>query len=211
MRDLGEGQAYGINDMGDVIGTTAGHVVVWRAAGIQDLGPGLGFATNNTGKVVGRGAASNGHGDAFLWDSNMGTSQDLGTLGAGPVPPLGPPPPDSVAFGVNNAGQVVGVSLTSTLDFHAFLYNQGNMTDLNAMVPATSGWTLEYAYSINDTGQIVGYGSYRGSAQRAFLLTPDTSAAVPEPASHALCSVVLVGLALMRALHRHPNTPAHGN
>jgi probable HAF family extracellular repeat protein len=46
------------------------------------------------------------------------------------------------------------------------------MQDLNKLIPAHSGWVLETAYSINDAGQIVGYGTLN-KQQRAFLLTPN--------------------------------------
>ena len=48
----------------------------------------------------------------------------------------------------------------------------GVMSDLNALIPAGSGWTLENANAINDAGQIVGSG-LRGGKLRAFLLTPN--------------------------------------
>jgi hypothetical protein len=55
------------------------------------------------------------------------------------------------------------------------------MTDLNSLLPANSGWILSNATGINDSGQIVGVGTYNGQTQ-AFLL--DTSA--PEPGTIAL-------------------------
>jgi probable HAF family extracellular repeat protein len=45
------------------------------------------------------------------------------------------------------------------------------MQDLNKLISAGSGWGLSTAYSINDAGQIVGYGTHN-KQQRAFLLTP---------------------------------------
>jgi hypothetical protein len=54
----------------------------------------------------------------------------------------------------------------------AFLYSEGSMKDLNTLIPAGSGWHLEFASSIDDTGQIVGFGSFNGH-EHAYLLTPD--------------------------------------
>jgi probable HAF family extracellular repeat protein len=63
--------------------------------------------------------------------------RDLGTLGGW----------DSVAYGINNAGQVVGWAHPADQSRHAFLWSGGSMRDLG---PGA-------AYAINDTGQVVGY------------------------------------------------------
>ena len=52
----------------------------------------------------------------------------------------------------------------------------GEMTDLNTLIPAGTGWILESAAGISDGGQIVGYGILSGK-RRAFLLTPPTDLA----------------------------------
>src|SRR6516165_5698934 len=57
----------------------------------------------------------------------------------------------SQAFGVNDLGQVVGVSnLQGDNLAHAFLYQDGGMTDLNGLIPAGSGWVLSEALAINE-------------------------------------------------------------
>src|SRR3989449_10032738 len=70
------------------------------------------------------------------------TITDLGTLGG----------TASIAFGVNNVGQVVGDSNTTTSGIrpHAFLWQNGSMTDLG-----TLGGTFDSAEGcgINDLGQ----------------------------------------------------------
>jgi hypothetical protein len=45
------------------------------------------------------------------------------------------------------------------------------MTDLNTLLPASSGWLIFAAFAINDAGQIVGNGVLNGQ-ERACLLTP---------------------------------------
>jgi probable HAF family extracellular repeat protein len=62
---------------------------------------------------------------------------------------------ESSAFGINGAGQVVGWSGTVNND-HAFLYQDGNMIDLNSLIPPDSGWVFAIAQDINDKGQLVG-------------------------------------------------------
>jgi probable HAF family extracellular repeat protein len=98
------------------------------------------------------------------------TVTDLGTLG-GSTPINGSVP--TVAWDINEVGQVVGYSTTSSGEEHAFLYSGGQMVDLNSLIPSDSGWTLVDARAINDGGQIVGWGDYGGyGILRAFLLTP---------------------------------------
>ena len=60
------------------------------------------------------------------------------------------------------------------------LWEDGEPRDLNGLIPADSGWTLENALDINDRGQIVGMGQL-GGEQHAFLLTPRSMPEAQEP------------------------------
>ena len=64
------------------------------------------------------------------------------------------------------------LSSTSSGDHHAFLYSDGQMTDLDTMIDRASGWRLNRAGAINGHGQIVGAGRNRAGQFHAFLLTP---------------------------------------
>lgn len=75
------------------------------------------------------------------------TITNLGTLGGN----------SSHALGVNNSGQVVGVS-----DGHAFLYSGGQMSDLGTLAGTDS-----IAYGINSSGQVTG--EYNTASARSFL------------------------------------------
>ena len=73
-----------------------------------------------------------------------GVIHDLGTLGGA----------FSTARGINNAGHIVGGSLTGGDEcHHAFLYVDGEMLDLNDLIEP--GWEVVHALSINDAGDIL--------------------------------------------------------
>jgi probable HAF family extracellular repeat protein len=78
---------------------------------------------------------------------------------------------------------VVGESWTGALNpngspvDHAFLWQNGVMTDLNDLLPASSGWVLTAARGINDNQQVVGRGTHNGLL--ASWLWPIGSSAQP--------------------------------
>jgi len=188
--------AHAINDAGQVVGWSyvgPAHAFLWDAAsGMVDLGTFTGWASfaydiNNLGQVVGAynsNSAMNNRGQlAFRWDAANGMI-DLGTLGLSFGGTLGVDEfVSSAARAINDQGDVVGTATTSIVSpefdyggkdvLHAFLWRSGVMTDLNDLIFAGSGWTLEVATDINSIGQIVGWGIRTGPPrQRAFLLTP---------------------------------------
>ena len=115
-------------------------------------------AINNAGSLVGA-AMEDRRVQAFVSD---GRKSPLGTLGGA----------FSVAHGINNAGQVVGASLTDDNQaFHAFLFSEGSMYDLNHFLVDAPRWELLQAVGINDRGQIVGVGLLDGQ-DHGFLLNP---------------------------------------
>ncbi|MEZ6317761.1 MAG: GC-type dockerin domain-anchored protein [Phycisphaerales bacterium] len=115
---------------------------------------------NAARQVVGIAENAGGMPHAFRFDLSPAgavlTRTDLGALAGD----------NSAAYGINDAGTIVGTS-----HGHAFVWD-GTMRDLNALVPAGEGWTLQVATGINANGQIVGWGLHGPDGQRAFLLTP---------------------------------------
>jgi probable HAF family extracellular repeat protein len=188
--DFGGSGALGpvINANGQIAGTTPvgvaahPHAILYSNGVKYDLGTFGGlrsqaYAINASGQVTGYANPTNSNNTrAFLYSGSVLTN--LGTLGSGV---------DSYGFGINSAGEVVGASDLVAGDGtqHAFLYSTGKMVDLNDLVPAGSGWVLNVATSINDAGQIAGYGTRNGKT-RAFVLNPTSVAVTLSPTGLSL-------------------------
>ena len=157
-------QAKGINAAGQTVGTDGKSACLWDHGKLVSLGmQGMAVAINDQGEIVGTGTPKSGLPRAFLWRN--GNAHDIGTLGG----------LQSYAAGINAAGQAVGEAEFGATDdprrVHAFLYTEGKMVDLNALLSPHSGWELLAANGINNKGQIVGSGRVHGELH-AFLLTP---------------------------------------
>ncbi|MGQ0628242.1 MAG: hypothetical protein ACT4PL_09125 [Phycisphaerales bacterium] len=165
--------ATGINDAGIICGyyNTNGngdpHAMRITAALTEDLGT-LGGprstanAINAAGLIVGAADLPGGTTRATLW--SPGQTASLGSMDGKPV---------SEALDINNEAVAVGYSANAnTSQPRATRFQLGSApVDLNGLIPTDSGWLLQIAFSINDSGHIVGEGQLNGLT-RAFLLTP---------------------------------------
>jgi len=165
--------AAGINGAGQVVGYSylpSGdfHAFLYSAGAMADLGT-LGgdwsqaWAINASGQITGQAyLPGNVSAHAFLYSG--GTMKDLGALYQ-----------YSTGRAINSAGLVVGSanvrSASTLMVYHAVLFRRTGPVDLNRLIPARSGWVLSEATGVNDSGQIVGYGSFHG-VDHGFLLTP---------------------------------------
>jgi probable HAF family extracellular repeat protein len=167
-----------INDNGYIVGESVfgygppftSHGFQYNGSTMKDLGTLTGGVTsmanaiNTAGVIVGQsdGTSTRGSWHAVLWNT-AGKIQDLGVIPGGNY---------SIAFGVNDSSVVVGYGNLSNNAAHAMVWTStGGMKDLNSLIPAGSGWVLINANSINNVGQITGYGT-KGGNNHAFLLTP---------------------------------------
>lgn len=172
--------AFGISADGRVVGRAAVDLVVTEEGvaapqhaflhdgqGLVDLGTfttdnrlsSTAYAVNAAGQVVGSAARDLVYTDegvwtpqhAFLWQG--GVMQDLGALTTDARL-------SSVAYGINEAGQIAGTSATGIatgdgwemLVQHAFFADgSGSLLDLG-----TLGGTVSFGFAIDDLGRIVG-------------------------------------------------------
>lgn len=146
-------RALGLNNNGAIVGDSGLEADTWTTDAprhathykdgiLTDLGTLGGTnstaeSVNDAGVIVGRSQiAGNTAEHAFIYDN--GKMTDLGTLGS-----------YSAAYAINNAGQIVGSSVTAGGQQNAFFYHNGVMTDL--------GWlgSASYARDVNEHGQAV--------------------------------------------------------
>jgi probable HAF family extracellular repeat protein len=171
-RDDPDSAATAINDQGQVVGisglcsnavggASAKHALLWEKNGLPiDLGNIGGGAwntpvsINNNGQVVG---FANTSGDenaafsptAFSWTKETGMH----------ALPLLPGDTNSIAYDINEKGEIVGQSAGANdgpLGARAFLYENGLMLDLNALIQPDSSLYLTSAQGINESGEIAG-------------------------------------------------------
>jgi probable HAF family extracellular repeat protein len=184
LRDIGtlggeETMTLALSPGGNVTGESQAadgsrHAFLWDGQSMRDLGTlggryAQGQAVNDKGMVAGLSELVPGDHKihAFLWDGSA--MQDLGIL---------PGLPWTSATGVNEAGVIVGNVYNkpdyngSHYDTFAYVYRDGKMQNLNALIPASS-FTLLISLGINDAGEILCSDGQVGQERaHGYLLTP---------------------------------------
>jgi probable HAF family extracellular repeat protein len=158
-------EAWGINNVGEIVGTTGGGLgghgfLFTQAAGLRDLTPdsdqGAATDINDAGQVTGYKTAFGGY-HAFRWDA--GGFVDLGVL---------PWFADSFGWAINASGQVTGSSGSASGNSERlFRFTDGSgLQDLGGTGEHNAAW------GINGLGQVVGCSGQ--SMQRALRYTDES-------------------------------------
>jgi probable HAF family extracellular repeat protein len=173
-----DGDAFWINDLGQAVGYSGNCLVTTHGASwkngvvsvLADLGAGaLAQVINNRGQIAGQLNSPDGSFLAGVWLNGAD----------GPVTKIDLPLGDANGFasGINDRGQVVGSTLLANFSWsHAFIWQDGVLTTLDTVFPASANLNPVMGNKINKRGQISGMaivmsGPHKGDIH-AFLATP---------------------------------------
>jgi len=181
--------AYSINNSDQVVGYSGDNAFLWQNNQWKDLGKigndvsAIALSINNNGQVVGYSSDSDDNRHAFLWQEDKINSLN------------GPDSTESWAYGINEAGKVVGAFQTDDGP-RACLWDNGELIDLNLFVEDT-GWVLQEAFDINNSDMVVGYGiNPNNQSYCGFIIE------VPEPGSIMFMLTGLLWLTKQRKRNR---------
>jgi probable HAF family extracellular repeat protein len=202
--DLGGGSsvANDINDDGVVVGSSytnqltplgfMQHPFVWQNGVMKDLGllagdeDGGAAAINNAGRIVG----SSGRTDPDTYESfYRAFIHSNGVMTALPVPSW-----EAYASDINEHGVVVGSMRAGGgfSNFHAWVYIDGVVTNLNTLIQSGTGLHIAYANAVNNQGQIAATAFDAQGRYHAVLLTPGEGPP-PTPAVSIVDAAVFEG------------------
>jgi len=139
--------AFGMNNLGHVVGITNYNVFFWDNGEFLNLGKfggsnAQGRAINDSGQIVG------------YWDAYAVFIEGEEAIKIVP----------GCALGINNSGEVVGVHYVggSLNKSRGFLYSNGQITNIEL------GYGISRAYGINESGQVVGHADAADGKYHAF-------------------------------------------
>lgn len=170
----GASVARGINRIGQVVGESNGHAMLWvpnatngTTGTMYDLGTidangsSRAYALNDAGQVVGSGTVGTAT-HAFLWTPNVPN----GTVGT--MVDLDPGGTYSEAYGLNDRGDVVGQHTVAGGGVGAFIWNAATgMTDIGTF----PGGGNSAGQGVDRAGRVVGLAVNSSGQFRPFLWT----------------------------------------
>lgn len=205
LQDLGDGFARSINNTGQIAGgwNNPREIALWTNGNVELLGTGQAHGINDSGWLVGSTYPSSPHG--FIWNKSDGLR-------------IISPYLQSSTSDINILGQVIGCEYDGpsggwAYGWYAFIWdNKEGLARLDNLIEYTTtpyrNWRLSGAISLNNSGQIVGYGWHDDMPQdygtaHAFIMTPvfETATCI-KPIIGDLnndCRVDFADLALMAA------------
>src|SRR5688500_1395573 len=174
-----------INNAGQIVGTSnttagPGHAFLWEYGLMTNLGVLEGdedsgaSAINADGVIVGTSGRLDMDSAAiytpFIYENGVMRAIVVQSS-------------EAYATDINDAGVVVGIMRAggTSSPYHAWIYADGIVTNLNSLIPSGSGLHLAYANAINNNGEIVGLAYDARGKAHGFLLTPGGSGEPPPP------------------------------
>jgi len=172
--------ALAINQSGQIVGFSlaAGdvdHAVLWQNGTMTDLGTlapydsSMAVAISDKGEVAGYDIEPNDDQWAVVWQNGVMTK--LASL---------PGRTYNAPNAINDSGVVVGWSgyMGDATSNHPVMWENGQVIDLNTILPANSGWEISSALGISNSGEIVGVGSYNGQSVGFDMMVNGATAAI---------------------------------
>jgi uncharacterized membrane protein len=161
--------AFGINDNGDVTGSSLCCAFRHKNGAVQNIGQVGTSATegrliNNNDRIA--GTAIKDHTPLFLYSNDVMTPITP-ISGTSTTPPMA----------INSSGVIVGDStekiakVVKTIPFISF--GGSAAINLNTLLPTKSGWVLTTATGIDNHGHVSGVGSKNDGTAACYLMTPN--------------------------------------
>ncbi len=150
------GIALAINNLGQIVGRSGNTAVTWIEGAViplDDAGAVFSGANgiNDRGQIVGNAVLGTGRGVAVIWENGV-----MRPLSSPSLPGCTSPSCifSSLAFAINEKGDVAGVAANLDERNYAVRWANGVGTSLPVPPEATNSWT--YYGAINDAGEIAG-------------------------------------------------------
>jgi Protein of unknown function (DUF3466) len=126
-----------------VLGTDADGSTFSKAYTVNEIGTAVGWLDKYDAQGTGQGTR------AVVWNP-AGQVTELGLVAG----------TSSKAFDINNLGVAVGLTQAGESSAAVYWNANGTPVDLNTLIAPASGWRLEQALAISDTGWVAGIGKF---------------------------------------------------